>query len=82
MASNITVNRLTPTVGAVIEGIDLGHDLDADEFAQVHDALIDNGVIFFRDQDISVEHRRPLAMRFGSWTSIPTTRASTGIPRS
>ena len=66
MASNITVNRLTPTVGAVVEGIDLGHDLDAGEFAQVRDALIDNGVIFFRDQDISVEAQKAFGLRFGT----------------
>ena len=45
MAGKLTINRLTPTIGAVIEGIDLGHDLDAGEFAQVHDALIEGIVI-------------------------------------
>jgi len=35
MAGKLTVNRLTPTVGAIVEGIDLGHDLDEGEFAQV-----------------------------------------------
>ena len=80
MASNITVNRLTPTVGAVIEGIDLGHDLDAAEFAQVHDALIDNGVIFFRDQEISVEAQKAFGLRFGTLHFHPNDPGLEGHP--
>jgi taurine dioxygenase len=79
-AASINVRRMTPAIGAVIEGIDLGHDLDHDEFALVHDALIDHGVIFFRDQDISVEAQKAFGMRFGTLHTHPNDPGLEGHP--
>jgi alpha-ketoglutarate-dependent taurine dioxygenase len=46
----ITTEKLTPTVGAVVEGVDRDHLLDDDAFpAWCLDALERNGVLVFRD---------------------------------
>src|SRR4051812_24363400 len=79
MGDSITVNRMTPVIGAVIEGVNLG-TIDDAQFAQVHDALIDSGVIFFRDQDISVEAQKAFGQRFGTLHFHPNDPGLEGHP--
>ena len=50
---SIEVRKLTPTIGAEIFGVDLAKPLGNQQFQEVHDALMDNLVIFFRDQKMS-----------------------------
>jgi taurine dioxygenase len=45
---SLQVDKLTPHAGAEIRGVDLAQPLDERTFKQIHDALIDSGVIFFR----------------------------------
>ena len=47
--TSIQVDKLTPHVGAEIRGVDLSQPLDEPTFKEVHAALVDNGVVFFRD---------------------------------
>lgn len=61
-AKGISVHPVTPVIGAEILGVDLDKPLDEDTFQAIHDALITYQVIFFRNQDISVEAHK----RFGS----------------
>jgi taurine dioxygenase len=61
----IEVRKLTPTIGAEIHGIDLAKPLGNQQFQEVHDALIDNLVIFFRDQELSIEQHKDFGRRFG-----------------
>jgi taurine dioxygenase len=63
--ASIRVNKLTPHVGGEIQGVDLSHPLDESTFKQVHDALIDNGVIFFRDQHLTPEQQKDFGRLFG-----------------
>ena len=49
----IEVRKLTPGIGAEIHGIDLSQPLGNQQFQEVHDALMDNLVIFFRDQNLT-----------------------------
>ena len=79
MAGSITVNRITPAIGAVIEGVNLD-TIDDAQFTQVHDALIDSGVIFFRDQDISVEAQKAFGQRFGTLHFHPNDPGLEGHP--
>jgi taurine dioxygenase len=46
----ITVNKLTPIIGAEIRGVDLSEPLGDDTVAEIRRAFADNLVIFFRDQ--------------------------------
>jgi len=43
----IEVKKLTPHVGAEIAGVDLSRPLGNQQFQEVHDALMENLVIFF-----------------------------------
>jgi taurine dioxygenase len=63
--ASIQVDKLTPYVGGVVSGVDLSQPLDESTFKQVHDALIDNGVIFFRDQHLTPEQQKAFGRRFG-----------------
>jgi len=59
---------LTPlgsTLGAELSGVDLGQDLPAEVFAEIHQALLDYKVIFFRDQPVDAAAQVAFARRFG-----------------
>ena len=61
---SIEVRKLTPTIGAEIFGVDLGERLSDQQFHEVHDALMDNLVIFFRDQKMTPEQHKDFGRRF------------------
>ena len=61
----IEVRKLSPVIGAEIHGVDLGGELGNQQFQEIHDALMDNLVIFFRDQKLSVEQHKAFGQRFG-----------------
>lgn len=73
------VRRVTPVLGAEIEGMDLGA-VDDGDLRLVHDALIEHGVIFFRDQDISVESQMALGAWFGELVAHPNDPGLEGHP--
>jgi len=62
---SIEINPLTGGMGAEIFGIDLSHELDEATFGAVHQALLDYGAIFFRDQDITPAQQLSFAKRWG-----------------
>jgi taurine dioxygenase len=66
-------------VGAEIEGVGLGA-MDDDDLRLVHDALIEHGVVFFRDQDISVESQVALGAWFGELDVHPNDPGLEGHP--
>lgn len=59
------VTPLNPTIGAVIEGIDLSQALSAAALALIERALLEHQVIFFRDQPLSPVQHAALARQFG-----------------
>jgi taurine dioxygenase len=61
----ISINPVTPTIGAEIEGIDL-QDLSDADFKLVHQALVDHQVVFLRDQPrLEPTTQVAFAKRFG-----------------
>ena len=46
---SITVDKLTPILGAEIAGVDLSRPLSNQTIDELHRALAENSVIFFRD---------------------------------
>src|SRR5262249_3786385 len=54
----IDVRKLTPHIGGEIFGVDLSRPFGNQQFNEVHDALMDRLVIFFRDQKLSVEQHK------------------------
>jgi taurine dioxygenase len=62
----ITVTRLTPHIGARIDGVDLSQPLDAATVATIRDAWHENTVLLFRGQEISGEDQLRFASYFGT----------------
>ncbi|MFI4933553.1 MAG: TauD/TfdA dioxygenase family protein [Caulobacterales bacterium] len=60
-----TLAPLTPTIGAEIGGIDIGQPLDTATIAALRAALLEWKVIFFREQDITVEQHLAFGRQFG-----------------
>lgn len=73
-ASEITVQKLTSSVGAVIRGVDIRESLPADSVALARRALVENGVVFFPAQDVTIEQLWDFAREFGQ----PLKEESTG----
>jgi taurine dioxygenase len=63
--ASIQVEKLTPHAGAEIRGVDLSQPLDEPTFKEIHAALIDNGVIFFRDQHLTPAQQKAFGRLFG-----------------
>ncbi|MGH1488720.1 MAG: TauD/TfdA dioxygenase family protein [Acidimicrobiales bacterium] len=61
----ITVTKLSPAVGAEIGGVDIAAGIGDEQFEEIRRAYIDNGVVFFRDQDISPDQHIAFAERWG-----------------
>jgi taurine dioxygenase len=72
--ATIQVAPLTPTIGAEIFGVDLSEPLTPQQFAEIHSALMDHLVIFFRDQHLSIEEHKAFGRRFGDLDIHPTSR--------
>jgi alpha-ketoglutarate-dependent taurine dioxygenase len=51
----IEVRKTTPTIGAEIFGVDLSLQLSNQQFDEIHQALMENLVIFFRDQKLTID---------------------------
>jgi taurine dioxygenase len=62
----LTVDKLTPVIGAELRGIDLSQPLGERQFAEIQRALAENLVIFFRDQDLTPERHLAFGRRFGA----------------
>lgn len=75
-----TVKRLTAALGAEISGIDLNKPMDDATFKFIHDALIENQVIFFREQDLEPEMHKQFALRFGPVQIHPAYHHVPGYP--
>ena len=61
----ITVTPIDATLGAVITGVDLSRLTD-EEWAQIHTAFLQYGVLVFPGQDLDEEAQGAFALRFGN----------------
>lgn len=76
----IEVTPLTTTIGAEIGGVDLSQPLGNHQFKEVHDALMEHQVVFFRDQDITREQHKDFGRRFGELHVHPSAPGPEGHP--
>ena len=77
----IEVRKLTPHIGAEIFGVDLAKPLGNQAFQEIHDALMANLVIFFRDQELTHEQHKAFGRRFGELHMHPTSTRNDGSIR-
>jgi taurine dioxygenase len=71
----IEVVKLTPTLGAEMLGVDLSRDLSPAEFDQILNALLENQVIFFREQELTPDQHAAFGKRFGKLHIHPAAPA-------
>lgn len=72
--STITARPLTPTIGGEVSGIDLNRPLSGAEVEDLHRALDDRLVLFFRDQPIDHAAHIRFSEYFGGIHIAPSTR--------
>ena len=61
----IAVDKLTPIIGAEIAGVNLAGAISNRQMDEIHRALAENSVIFFRDQDMTQEQHLAFGRNFG-----------------
>jgi taurine dioxygenase len=76
----IEIDKLTPIIGAEIGGIDLSQPLGNRTIDELHRALAENSVIFFRDQHISQDQHLAFGRLFGDLHIHPAAPSEEGKP--
>ncbi|MFZ9180019.1 MAG: TauD/TfdA dioxygenase family protein [Limnohabitans sp.] len=76
----LSVRRLTPILGAEIDGVDLSQPLSDEQFQEVSRALADHQVIFFRNQHPTPEQHLAFGQRFGHLHRHPAAPHAPGLP--
>ena len=69
--SSVAVIKRGAHLGAEITGVDLTQPPDESDFTFIEDAFVENQVLVFRDQDISLDQYVAFARRFGEITVHP-----------
>jgi len=80
MSDDISIRPLTPTIGAEVLGVDLRTRLEDRAIAMISAALAAHGVLFFRDQDLTVERQKAFGARFGELVVHPNDPGLAGHP--
>src|SRR5439155_17878393 len=76
----IGVEKLTPIIGAEISGVDLASSLSNRTMDEIHRALAENLVIFFRDQHITPDQHLAFGRLFGELHVHPAAPHAPGHP--
>ena len=78
--TTLTIEPISPALGAVVSGIDLRQPLDDAQQQAIERALLQHQVLFFRDQPLSPAQQANFARRFGDlhihpiYPSVPEQR--------
>lgn len=78
--TRLAIEAITPNVGAVASGVNLARPLDPDLAAAIRRAILDYGVVFFRDQDLTREQTAALMRNFGELGTDPFSVAALSPP--
>ncbi|MBD8475465.1 taurine dioxygenase [Pseudomonas sp. CFBP 8770] len=74
------ITPLSPTIGAVIEGVDLSRELTPAQQREIDAALLAHQVLFWRDQPLSPFQQARLAQQFGDLHVHPIYPSVPGQP--
>ncbi len=78
--ATIDVKPVSPYLGAEVSGIDLGTALTNQQVDDLHTALNNHQVLFFRDQPITLDQQKALGRHFGDLHIHPNTPGPEGHP--
>ena len=70
-STELDVRTITPAVGAVIGGLDLRLPLDDDTVRAIRNAVLEHGVVFFREQDLTRVQMLAFMQNFGTPCTDP-----------
>ena len=76
----IEVDPLIPAIGAEIQGVDLSRPLDDQTYGEIHEAWMKHLVIFFRDQDLTLDQHKAFGRWFGALHIHPAAPGPEGHP--
>jgi taurine dioxygenase len=76
----IALDKLTPIIGAEVDGVDLAQPLGNRAIDEIHRALAENSVIFFRDQHLTEDQHLAFGRLFGDLHIHPAAPAAAGKP--
>ena len=76
----IHVTPVTPRIGAEVEGITLAKPLSNRQVDELHQALAEHQVLFFRNQPLDVDSHKRLGRYFGELHIHPSTPGPEGHP--
>ena len=74
------VNRLSPSIGGELLGVDLREDLTSEIKELIYEALLVYKVIFFRDQDLTTDQHIHFSKNFGDLEVHPFAPFKEGYP--
>ena len=76
----IEVEPVSPMIGAEISGVDISKPLGNRTYQELHDALMEYQVIFFRDQEMTLDEHKDFGRHFGELHIHPSAKAPEGHP--
>jgi taurine dioxygenase len=77
---SIVVTPVTPRIGANVEGVTLAKPLSNRQVEELHQALAEHLVLFFRNQPLDVEAHKRFGRYFGDLHIHPNTPGPEGHP--
>ncbi len=77
---SIDIRPIAGALGAEVLGVNLASEMEDDTIAAIRQALLDNLVIFFRDQAIEPTHQIAFAKRFGDLVEYPMVKGLHEFP--
>lgn len=77
---DLDIKPLTGACGAEVFGVNIAHSLSDQTVAAIRNALLQHGVIFFRDQQLVPETHRAFTRRFGDVVVNPVYAHVEGYP--
>lgn len=75
------IRKLTGTIGAEIFGLNTARPFSATALADVRQCLLENCVIFFRDQELTMDEQIAFVRQFGEISSSPVYKTLASHPQ-
>ena len=80
-SSGIKIKKFSPSIGAIITGVDLSKEISKEQFDDIAKAFLDYQVLFFREQkEIPPELHIEFGKKFGDLHSHPAAPTMKGYP--
>ncbi|MEU1756800.1 TauD/TfdA family dioxygenase [Micromonospora matsumotoense] len=76
----ITVQPISPVIGAEVSGVDLATELSGQQLAEIRHAFLAHHVLVFRDQMLTAEEHKRFACHFGELRQQPLADLDGGDP--